>query len=373
MLGSIPVTSDSSVRQAGPLSEALRSGRIPGLDFLRALAVFAVLVDHSELIANNVFNGAIGVEIFFVISGFLITWLLLGEAQTRGGIHLRAFYQRRIARLMPIFYAYVAIGILMLTVAHKAIAWGAVVSSLAYVTNYYQGLTGAPTHFLSHCWSLAVEEQFYFLWPVTLIWLLRAGYRLDKTIMVMIAGIWIYRASLQLLGWASDEYLYRALETRADHLLIGCLLAVLLKREAYRAWFEGVAAKFPWAPLALLAVLAISGSFVHVLNYRYTLGYIVEPVTAALMLPLLVIHAQKNADAVAGLLNAPLIIKIGQASYGIYLFHQLLLHSLQTRFAAWTGSPIGGFLIAVVVLSFLAHLSYTYFEMPIRQRLNYKR
>lgn len=362
-----------STSSAGPLTQALSTGRIPGLDFLRALAVFAVLVDHSGLHASHfpyMLNGAMGVQMFFVLSGFLITWLLLGETERKGRINFKAFYIRRFGRLMPVFYAYVLIGAGFLLLTGKAIPWGALLSSLAYGLNYYQGLTGAQAHFLSHCWSLAVEEQFYFIWPVALGWMLRAGVRLEKAIVAVMLGVWVYRAGAQLLGLASDEYLYRALEMRADHLLIGCLLAVLLKTPACRAWFEQVQARFPWLVFVLLAMLVVSGSYNGNLDYRYALGYVIEPIITTLLLPLVIVSAQRGDGLFGRLCNASLVVKMGQASYGIYLFHQFLLYSISVRLTPWTHSPVISFFLTVIVISVVAHLSYTYFEMPIRRRLH---
>jgi peptidoglycan/LPS O-acetylase OafA/YrhL len=276
---------------------------------------------------------------------------------------------------MPVFYAYVLISLLLLTLTHKAIPWAAVGSSLVYALNYYQGLTGAPMHFLSHCWSLAVEEQFYFLWPITLILLVRVRWRLDTSIAVSIVAVWAYRAALQLGGHASDDYIYRALETRADQLLIGCLLAVLLRKAAWRAWFERLAsppARSGMYVLGLFAVLAACAAFDHILNFRYTVGYVIEPVATAVMLPLIMILAQRRQGLFSKLANASLTVKMGQASYGIYLFHQLLLYSFEVRLSAFAGgSKVAGFILAVMALSLLAHLSYTYFEMPLRKRLNH--
>lgn len=371
MDGSKPVTVNQP--SGGSLSLALASNRIPGLDFLRALAVLAVLVDHSGAFSDRAvsyFNGATGVQMFFVLSGFLITWMLLDETQRNGGINLRAFYLRRFARLMPIFYTYVLLGVVMLLVAHKLVPWSALASSLIYGLNYYQGLEGAPTHFLSHCWSLAVEEQFYFLWPLTLLFLMRAGMRLEASIIFLTFCVWVYRSGAQLMGLASDAYIYRALEMRADHLLIGCLLAVLLRQAEIRSRFERIHANQPWVLIVLFAVLSLSSSLDGNLNYRYSLGYAIEPIATALLIPLVIIAAQNNRSLFARLVNAPLVVKAGQASYGIYLFHQLLLYSMETRLSAWTHSPFLGFAIAATILALLAHLSYTYFEMPIRRRLH---
>jgi peptidoglycan/LPS O-acetylase OafA/YrhL len=273
---------------------------------------------------------------------------------------------------MPVFYAYVIFGTALLLLAGKVVPWGAIAASLVYGLNYYQGLTGAHSHFLSHCWSLAVEEQFYFLWPVALGLMLKSGVRLGKAVLLLIVCVWVYRAGAQILGLASDEYMYRALEMRADQLLIGCLLAVLLKDAIYRAWFERVQAKYPWLMFVLFAVLMVSSTYNANLDYRYTLGYVIEPIATTLLLPLLVICAQKGSSPLAWFCNSSLIVKAGQASYGIYLFHQFVLYSGMNLINRVTHSPVISFFIVVMMLSVLAHLSYTYFEMPIRRRFHSK-
>jgi len=360
---------------ATSLTDALHGGRIPGLDFMRAVAVLLVLAYHAGILPSHwpdLNIGGTGVEIFFVLSGFLITWLLLTEIDASGRISLRAFYQRRFARLMPIFYAYVLAGMAALALQHKPMPWGAIGASVAYVLNYYQGLTGAPTHYLSHCWSLAVEEQFYVLWPFLLLLLVRQSWRLDKSIALMIVCIGLYRAALHWSGMASDAYLYRGLDTRGDHLLFGCLLAVVLRQASARAWFERLAERGPWLALLLATLLCASSAFNVNLDYRYTVGYVINPSLIAVLLPLVIIMAQQNRLAVARLINASAVIKMGQASYGIYLFHPLFFHPVRHKIEALSGSVALGFVGGTLALSVLAYLSYTYIESPLRQRLSYK-
>lgn len=354
---------------AGPLSAALTSPRIPGLDFLRALAVMLVLADHSGIPSLGpvlLTNGGLGVEIFFVLSGFLITWILLAEYRTSGQIRLKDFYQRRAARLLPAFYLYVAAGLAILWVTRKPIPWEAVVSASLYVVNYYQAFTGAAPHFLSHCWSLAVEEQFYFLWPCLLIVLLKRKLGLKTAIAALIGLIWVYRAAATLWFGASDEYLYRALETRSDHLLVGSLLAVLLQEISWQQRFEAMARHW-WVAPGLVALLIASTSSHGHLPYKYALGFALEPVLIAALLPLVVLQAQE-ASGWRQILTASLVATIGQASYGIYLFHPFLVHPVRNAVERLTGSFPLAFLVSVLGVTVVAILSYRLIESPLRQR-----
>lgn len=356
--------------------EALFSRRIPGLDFLRAFAVFLVLGDHfglNESIRLPIFNGALGVEIFFVLSGFLITWMLLGEVEKSGGIRIKDFYQRRIARLMPVFYAYLLFGLIYSHIRNIPIPWGAVYSSIAYVVNYFQAFTGAPAHFLSHCWSLAVEEQFYFLWPFILLLGHRRGWKLQHTLLGLIIAVWLYRAFMWKIAGASDEYMYRGLETRADNLLGGCLLAVVVREEQTRKKFSRFILRNGWVGWLLAAVAAISGGFHGNLTYRYVFGYGIDTIATSLLIPFVIVHAQMNQGIMARAMNSRIIVSLGQASYGIYLFHQIFLHAVKSAIEQHvTRSVFVTFPISAAFVFFLAYLSYTHFETPIRERLRPK-
>ena len=369
----VPRTPSLSAPDRGPshaLSSALSSSRIPGLDFLRMVAVLLVLADHSGAVLLGTSlgaNGALGVELFFVLSGFLITWMLTGEYTRAGQINFKAFYQRRIVRLMPVFYAYVAVCILMLWVRERPIPWDAVIAGMTYVLNYLQAFTGAPTHFLSHCWSLAVEEQFYFIWPLVLVWLLRRSVKLEHALVGLILLVWAHRMHLHLSGLASDAYIYRALDTRADHLLIGCLAAVLMRRDSVRAHLGLLDAKLPWLPWLLGGLLIISGHFHGDRDHRYLFAYSIEPIAMALLIPLVILRAQRKAGWVSGFMNSTPVVSMGQASYGIYLFHPLLLHPVRNLTERLTGSFSLAFAVSVGVLSVVAWLSFKYFENPLRQ------
>jgi peptidoglycan/LPS O-acetylase OafA/YrhL len=354
------------------LAGALLHPRMAGLDFLRAVAVLLVLLDHSGLEAIGpvrVFDGGLGVEIFFVLSGFLITWLLLGETAARGRIDLAMFYWRRATRLMPAMVIYLVVGALLLLAQGKPLPWKPIAASILYVMNYYQALTGAEPHYLSHCWSLAVEEQFYLLWPMLLIVLQRSGWSLQRSLTVLILSLWALKIALVLGLGVSDDYLYRALETRSDALFIGCLLAVVLKSGGrWHAPLDALADN-RWVLAGIVASILASITLLHgTVVSKNLLGYGVEPLLIALLLPLVLIEAHRGGW-VARCLNAPVMVLIGQVSYGVYLYHPFIIHPVRNAVNRLTGSMPLAVALSLLTVVTVAWASFRWIEAPLRTRL----
>ncbi len=361
--GSSTVPTPSNV--ATPrLDDCLNASRILGLDFLRAVSILAVLLFHAGL----PIDGGLGVEVFFVISGFLITWLLIQEEKRRGHIALGAFYRRRVARLFPAMAMYVAIGALYLGLKHRDVPWVAVAATLTYTLNYVAALTGAPSHYLSHCWSLAVEEQFYLIWPVLLILLKRRRVPLEHALGLSLIGFWTLKAVMVLTWGVPDAYLYRALETRADQLAAGCLLAALACQPAWQRRLETLAR---WPVLILLLGLGLWWSSQTLRGgevAKYVVGYSLDPLLILLLIPLVLIEARRQT-LTARLINAPVFTLLGQTSYGIYLYHGLLMYPVHKAVTQATGEDALGLLASIGVVVGVAWLSYTRFEQPMRARL----
>jgi len=329
---------------------------IPSLDGIRAISAFAVVFYHFGF---DWVPGATGVTAFFVLSGFLITWLLLAESDRTGTVSFTGFYRRRALRIFPAFYLYLLANVAINLVRDHAMGWPLTISSAAYLSNYYLALTpGHGDHFLGHTWSLAIEEQFYLLWPLA-FWLLRRNLRRMTWVLAgTIACIWVYRAVLCAVFHANDSYLYHAFDTRADALLVGCLLAVL----AFRGKLEPLlryACAHAWQPVVTLAVLiaAIYTPFPEYL-YRYTVGYAVQPVIVAVLIVQWIYFSESRGWA---WLNSPVIKYLGRLSYPIYLWQQ------QTVFTArrlTESFPVGVQLIfAVLVTVAFAALSYHVVEV----------
>jgi|SRR5579863_967296 len=333
----------------------MESGQIPALGGIRAVAVFLVIVFHASFPAVP---GPHGVLMFFVLSGFLITWLLLKEQEQRGAISLSAFYKRRLLRIFPAFYVFWVLYVIHAVATNKQPPWGAYIASFFYVSDYYRSVVSAVNDNMGHTWSLAIEEQFYLLCPLLVVYLCRDLKFLAKVLAVLVGFLWIARAVRYTLLGLSSEYIYHAFDTRVDHLLIGCLCAVVLKAGLFSGFWKRVCV---WqAPLLLLPVIVASAILTHrVEAYRNTIGYAVDPLLFALfMCQMIALHDKPVWSA----LNWTWVTFLGTISYSLYLYHPLtfqIVHEVLPNLAYRYKAPIG---YGVTIL--VAYLSYRFIETP---------
>jgi peptidoglycan/LPS O-acetylase OafA/YrhL len=391
-----PVTTARPWRRAQHLSSV---PYLPGLDGMRALAVVAVMVYHAN--PNWLSGGFLGVEVFFVISGYLITLLLMAERERTGRVDLIGFWIRRARRLLPALFV-----MLFLLLAYSAVfkvsvlgqVRGDMIAGLGYVSNWYQIWVGqgyaatgdfAP---LRHLWSLAVEEQFYLLWPVVMLFMLRNGTRkLANTALVLVlaaVGVTILMALLYHPGrvatcdltpeayWqvsgrcvAKAEALDLSTITRSSGLLLGAAFAMVWRPVAIMRGPLRNAGRV----LDLLAVLSLAG--LAALNWRlhyltvdgadpwlFRGGFLVTGLAT-----LLLIAAVTHRYSVAGpVLGNPLFKYVGTRSYGLYLFHWPIYQVI--RKVAGNVLTWQQFAIAMAVTLVITELSYTYIETPVRRR-----
>jgi peptidoglycan/LPS O-acetylase OafA/YrhL len=306
------------------LREILSAKVIAGLDALRALAITLVLVDHlwldGRVTGALLQAGAMGVMIFFVLSGFLITSMLLKEYRKSGTISLRNFYRRRAFRIFPTFYA-----CWILTTIVEAwtrqIHWATAPISFFYLMDY--GRAFASDALLPHMhmvisWSLAVEEKFYLLWPLLLLSLLHKRVRLSHALCLIVLAQWAYRAVLFLGFHVRWNYVYSTFDMRADALLIGCLLAVVVSKDRTRlalCWLL----RWQWSsaiPLLALAVISLLPGSHPAL---YITLWSLQPVIIAAWLLQFVYWSAKSWH-VCGTFPVRFFAHI---SYALYLYHPL--------------------------------------------------
>lgn len=401
-MATVPATRDLPRTAPASAAGVGRSGisqvpYLPGLDGLRALAVVAVMVYH----ANSAWlpGGFLGVEVFFVISGYLITLLIIAEREKTGRVDLGHFWVRRARRLLPALFV-----MLFLVITYTALAEGDamgqlrgdVVAGLAYVTNWYQiwvgqGYTAAGDFApLRHLWSLAVEEQFYLVWPLVMVALLAKGPRAIARTAVWLVGIavaiTVVIAVLHRPGpigtctQTPDQYwtvgdrciskmdtLYLSSITRAGGILLGAAFAMVWRPFAILR--SPMRDKGPLLDLlALCAVIGLGAMawWVHLVgpggadSFLFRGGLLLCGV-----LTLVVIAAVTHQRARTGpLLGNPLLLWIGTRSYGLYLYHWPIYQAI--RKVAGNPLSLSQFVTAMVLTVILTEISYRYVETPIR-------
>lgn len=351
--------------RANTLATALARSRIPGMDALRVGAVLAVMMGHAGVI-----QWSFGLKVLLVFSGFLITRMLLDEHDRTGTIDLPRFAWRRATRLMPALWLYTTLGALYLGVRDKPVPWAAMLSVMGQVHNYHQGVTGGEPHYLSHTWSLSLQEQFYMLCPLCLLWAWRRGLRLEWALCGWIACVWGVRAIEHLVFHLPDAYLYRALETRSDNLAVGALLAVLMRQKRWTELFDRLHKVAPFLVIGLgLCVQQSMRQGSTDMSYRYVIGLAIEPLLIAVAVPLFIVVASSPAW-IGRVLNAPVLRSAGQGSYAMYLSHQILMHAcfhLLTR-RGWATWP--AFAVAALLVGAVGVASFTCFETPVREWLD---
>ncbi len=237
----------------------------PALDGLRGVAVLLVLAYHLGYSIPR--GGFVGVDVFFVLSGFLITTLLLDEFSRRGSIAFGAFYIRRGLRLLPALVVVSLFAVVLVqwrgTAAQQDQTEAGLPLVLLYVVNWAMALDFMPAvGWLGHTWSLAIEEQFYLLGPLLLLLLMkRSATHRRSAFLLLVASVVviIYRSAGTLQGWSAHR-LYMGLDTHSDRLLMGCALAFWLAGPAPR---RRVSARLGAGAVVVLGGLAIAASFHH--------------------------------------------------------------------------------------------------------------
>lgn len=339
---------DSWLRHDQPMKERL--GYVPALDGLRGIAIALVIGDHFFGLTGGFF----GVDIFFVLSGFLITTLLLEERDKTGGISLRAFYARRARRLLPALATILMLSVLFAVMDPLSLhvrLWGVGATSF-YVANVYEMLGHRLPGEISQTWSLSQEEQFYLVWPAVLLFAFRRRVdvaRLAWILLGLAVGVALWRVALVLHG-AGSARLFFGPDTRADGLLLGCALAAA--RRAGIVWRALVGRVLPAAAIAGAAVIACAISMPQDSQASFMVGFpIVEVATSVLIL------AALNSRAPAALLSWRPLVGLGTISYSLYLWQGPI----------WMIFGRGGIVSASIVVV-AAWLSYRFVEEPFRRR-----
>ena len=297
----------------------------PELDGVRGIAILIVLLAHARAPGFAVDGGVAGVTLFFVLSGYLITGILAREINETGHANLARFYARRALRLLPALLVVLVVS----TIAYELDVWGpppatlplTIVAVLAYMGNW-AGIAGLQLGVLAHTWSLAIEEQFYLVWPLVLI----AGLRFRWFGLVLLVAAVLVTPYRFTMG--DGSHIFAGTDAHVDGLLIGSAIALLGSR--LPSWAG-------WAGIVAIVVLGVTWQ---------TTGGLVWFLPMATVASALIV-----AGVPAALGWAPLAY-VGKISYGLYLWHYLFI---------WSGLA---WPVVVVVSLVVASLSYRYLEAP---------
>lgn len=354
---------------ATPADVVPSSGRIPSLDGWRAIAILLVLIDHATLTSGFpksilghyalFVDGNLGVRIFFVLSGFLISLLLLKETDRTGGVSLRHFYLRRIFRIFPVYFAYLGV-LAALTLAglyaDSAASW---IGCLTFTRNVVGSIRSGTSHF----WSLAVEEQFYILWPILLgrlqLWKRSIPYVGILLLPIVICPVIRGCFSPDTLGgtFANKILGYRSILVYADSLAIGCLGAWMFWKSApIASWRTFHTALL----LACLAVL-LEGHLLQLASASRTLKAIVPAAEGWAVLGCIWLGTHERSPGF-GILNSKPMVTLGVLSYSIYVWHFLFVSfHMGPQFARWPTHDWKFWVIPTVAVS---AVSYYFLEVP---------
>jgi peptidoglycan/LPS O-acetylase OafA/YrhL len=328
-------------------------GHLPALDGLRGIAVLGVMLVHLDT-APDMQGGFLGVDIFFVLSGFLITSILLREWQSAGGIDLRRFYARRALRLLPAFA-------ILIVLCGPFASWPVLLTAVTYTMNWFSAFgwlnTDGP---LLHVWSLSIEWQFYLVWPAVLLALL--SFR-SRRWLVIVPGLVAFVVILARAAMAVDvpafERAYPGTDLHSDGLLLGCALAAAV------AQGQGIRGDRIRTALRVLApaALALLVCLVLVSNPKTAFAFRVGIPLAEFAAAVIVLAAVADSRApIPRLMQIAPLVSLGKISYGVYLWDWPINVAL-TNLGVGSDSLVAVALrLGLPILVALA--SYRYVEQP---------
>lgn len=348
--------------------------KLPSLDGWRAISISMVLLAHSTftpgfptginpMVLNWFGTGGMGVRFFFVISGFLITWLMLQEQEHTGGISLRHFYLRRVLRIFPVYFLYLFVLGFLTHYSQSPSAW---LANVTFTTNFFWKQNGIPT---DHLWSLGVEEQFYLIWPCLLILGIKRAKKCNWLLKMLLVPLLVAPA-IRLLDskqWypAPLHFLFQGGSFFAsfDSLAYGCIAAVLFiqHRERVELLFKNKPKLASWTAGLLILAPTILRAAHFPGRLQAAMFASIQGTGFALLLLQSILHPHKGFYRV---LNWTWIRHIGVLSYSIYIWQEMFCGTDETVFnvkgAWWVSFPVW-----ILVTLLVAHASYYLVEKPL--------
>ena len=357
-----------------------KSKYLPSIDSLRALAVLAVIIYHVDV--NYLPGGFLGVDLFFVLSGYLISSLIIKEYRKTGSLNLYNFYIRRARRLLPAVYFMITVGLVVMVLfnevllrkSHLDAIFGYIYSSnwwyIFHKLDYFDSF-GAQSPF-KHLWSLAIEEQFYMIFPLLFLLVNRkkkskdGTYKLNKNFLYVVLGLILVSliAHILLFDINNISRIYFGTDTRAFSLLVGVVGAILYPMERLHAKVTPQQ-NMIYSVVSLVSIATLITVMIYTSEYN-TLLYRGGFLLVAILGLIVIISSGKQHTLMSRLLSFKPVVFIGKISYSLYLWHFPVL--VLTTPVSEIGNPNIIFVILRVILTFiLATASYVFVETPIRK------
>ena len=357
-----------------------KSKYLPSIDSLRALAVLAVIIYHVDV--NYLPGGFLGVDLFFVLSGYLISSLIIKEYRKTGSLNLYNFYIRRARRLLPAVYFMITVGLVVMVLfnevllrkSHLDAIFGYIYSSnwwyIFHKLDYFDSF-GAQSPF-KHLWSLAIEEQFYMIFPLLFLLVNRkkkskdGTYKLNKNFLYVVLGLILVSliAHILLFDINNISRIYFGTDTRAFSLLVGVVGAILYPMERLHAKVTPQQ-NMLYSVVSLVSIATLITVMIYTSEYN-TLLYRGGFLLVAILGLIVIISSGKQHTLMSRLLSFKPVVFIGKISYSLYLWHFPVL--VLTTPVSEIGNPNIIFVILRVILTFaLATVSYVFVETPIRK------
>ena len=357
-----------------------KSKYLPSIDSLRALAVLAVIIYHVDV--NYLPGGFLGVDLFFVLSGYLISSLIIKEYRKTGSLNLYNFYIRRARRLLPAVYFMITVGLVVMVLfnevllrkSHLDAIFGYIYSSnwwyIFHKLDYFDSF-GAQSPF-KHLWSLAIEEQFYMIFPLLFLLVNRkkkskdGTYKLNKNFLYVVLGLILVSliAHILLFDINNISRIYFGTDTRAFSLLVGVVGAILYPMERLHARVTPQE-NMIYSVVSLVSIATLITVMIYTSEYN-TLLYRGGFLLVAILGLIVIISSGKQHTLMSRLLSFKPVVFIGKISYSLYLWHFPVL--VLTTPVSEIGNPNIIFVVLRVILTFiLATASYVFVETPIRK------
>ena len=348
-------------------------GYEPSLDGIRAFSVIAVMLYHANIAWLP--GGFLGVEVFFVVSGFLITSLLIEERESTRRIDLKQFWIRRARRLLPalvVMLAATAVCVAFYTTDSAPDFRRDVLPSLGYFSNWWQIFAVDTPYFaasslpvLRHLWSLAVEEQWYLIWPLLFTFIFGAKWmrpKISGALLLLCSGAIMFATAFRFVedNETRTNFLYLSTLTRSSGLLLGAAVAMMWrpwrKTSPSSWWRSSLADTFAVASIAVIGVLMAT---VHVADERLYKGGLAATTIASAVIIAVVMRS--NGVFVQKLFSQELFVEIGRRSYGLYLWHWPIFVVAHARDS---GNRLA---VALALTIIINEFVYQYVEIPTRQ------